>query len=86
MLVHHITLVSFRLFPKNLGNLREFLDKWFTVPPGKKLPVRLCLQENLCGGSFPIIITFTPTGDPFSFVYLVLDIADLSTRVQLFKG
>ena len=32
MLVHHMTLVSFRLFCKNLGKLREFLDKWFTTP------------------------------------------------------
>ena len=27
--MHHMTLVSFRLFRKNLGNLREFLGKWF---------------------------------------------------------
>ena len=33
MLVHHMTLVSFRLLRKSLGNLREFLGKWFTVPP-----------------------------------------------------
>ena len=41
MLVHHITVVSFRLCRKNLGNLREFLGKWFTAFHGKKLPVRL---------------------------------------------
>ena len=37
MLLHRMALVSFRLFCKNLG-------KWFTVPPGRKLPVRLCIK------------------------------------------
>ena len=37
MLVHHMTLVSFRLLRKNLGNLRERLGKWFTVPSAKKI-------------------------------------------------
>ena len=36
MLVHRMTLVSFRLFRKHLGNLREFLGKWFTAPLAKK--------------------------------------------------
>ena len=36
-----MTLVSFRLLRKNVGNLREFLGEWFTAPPGKKLPIRL---------------------------------------------
>ena len=44
MLVHRMTLVSFRLFRKNnLGNLREFFGQMVHRPPGKKLPVRLCL-------------------------------------------
>ena len=33
MLVHRMTLVSFRLVRKNLGNWREFLDKLFTATP-----------------------------------------------------
>ena len=33
-LLHRMALVSFLLFRKNLG-------KWFTAPPGKKVPVRL---------------------------------------------
>ena len=33
MLVHHMTLLPFRLFHRNLGNLREFLAKWFTAHP-----------------------------------------------------
>ena len=41
MLVHHITLVSFRLCRKNVGNLGEFLGKWLTAPHGKKLSARL---------------------------------------------
>ena len=32
-LLHRMALVSFLLFRKNLGNLREFLGKWFTAPP-----------------------------------------------------
>ena len=32
-----MTLVSFRLLRKNLGNLRKFLGEWFTAPPGKKI-------------------------------------------------
>lgn len=41
MLLHHVTLVSLRLLRKNLDNLWEFLDKWFTnapLHPSKKLP------------------------------------------------
>ena len=41
MLLHRMALVPVRLFCKNLGNLQEFLGKWFTAPLGKKLPVRL---------------------------------------------
>ena len=37
-----MTLVSFRLFRKNLGNLQEFFGQMVHRPPGKKLPVRLC--------------------------------------------
>ena len=33
MLVHRMTLVSFRLLRKNLDNWREFLDKLFTATP-----------------------------------------------------
>ena len=43
MLVHRMTLVSFRLFRKNLGNLREFFGQMVHRPPGQKLPVRLWL-------------------------------------------
>ena len=46
--MHHMTLVSFRLLRKNLGNLPEFLGEWFTAPPGKKLPVRLWLVLSPC--------------------------------------
>ena len=41
-LLHRIALVSFLLFRKNLGNLREFFGQMVYRPPGKKLPVRLC--------------------------------------------
>ena len=43
MLLHCVALVSFRLFHENLGNLREFWGQMVYCPPGKKLPVRLCL-------------------------------------------
>ena len=51
MLVHHMTLVSFRLFCKNLGKLREFLDKWFTTPtptltPWQKIARTSMLSEQ----------------------------------------
>ena len=39
-----MTLVSFRLFRKHLGNLREFFGQMVDRPPGKKLPVRLCFE------------------------------------------
>ena len=40
----NMTLISFRLFRKNLGNFEIFLRKWFTALPGKKFPVRPCLE------------------------------------------
>ena len=40
-----LALVSFRLFCKNLGNLQEFFRQMDYRPPGKKLPVRLCLED-----------------------------------------
>ena len=47
-----MTLVSFGLFRKNLGNLREFFGQMVHRPPGKKLPVRLwlCIGRSLTGG------------------------------------
>ena len=36
MLVHRMTLVSFRLLRENLGNLREFFGQMVHRPPGKK--------------------------------------------------
>lgn len=42
MLVHCVTLIPFRLFPKNLGNLQEcFGQTVHRPPPGKKLPLPL---------------------------------------------
>ena len=37
-LLHRIALASFLLFRKNLGNLREFLGKWFIAPLAKNCP------------------------------------------------
>ena len=34
MLLHHMALVSVRLFCKKLGNLQEFLGNWLTAYPG----------------------------------------------------
>ena len=45
MLVHRMTLVSFQLFRKNLGNLQEFFGQMVHRPPGKKLPVCLCTRH-----------------------------------------
>ena len=32
-------------FVKIWATCENFLGKWFTAPPGKKLPVRLCLKD-----------------------------------------
>ena len=37
MLVHRMTLFSFRLFRKNLGNLREFFGQMVHRPPWQKI-------------------------------------------------
>ena len=37
----NMALISFRLFRKNLGNLRDFFGQMVYRPPGKKFPVRL---------------------------------------------
>ena len=42
MLLHHMSLVSFLLFCKNLGNLQEFFGQMVYRPPGRKLPIRRC--------------------------------------------
>ena len=36
--MHHMSLLSFCLLRKNLGNFREFLGKWFTASPTKNCP------------------------------------------------
>ena len=37
---------AFDSFVKIWETCEIFLDKWFTAPPGKKFPVRLCLRLN----------------------------------------
>ena len=37
MLLHHMALVSFRLFCKNLGNLQEFFGQMVYRPPWPKI-------------------------------------------------
>ena len=37
MLLHHMALVSFRLFCKNLGNLQEFFEQMVYRPPWQKI-------------------------------------------------
>ena len=42
----NMALISFRLFLKNLGNLRDIFGQMVyrpPPPPGKKFPVRLCM-------------------------------------------
>ena len=36
----------FDCFVKIWATCKSFLGKWFTAPPGKKLPVRLCLCRH----------------------------------------
>ena len=42
----NMALISFRLFRKNLGNLRDFFGQMVYRPPGKKFPVRLCSRQK----------------------------------------
>ena len=44
VLLHRMALVSFRLFCKIWAICKNFLGKWSTAPPGRKLPVRLWIQ------------------------------------------
>jgi len=43
-----MTLVSFRLFRKNLGNLQEFFEQMVRRPPGKKVPGPPMIDEEKC--------------------------------------
>ena len=38
----------FDCFVKIWATCKNFLGKWTTAPPGKKLPVRLCIQLKYC--------------------------------------
>ena len=42
----------FDCFVKIWATCKNFLGKWITAPPGKKLPVRLCLSEQNSLGWF----------------------------------
>ena len=46
MLVHHMTLVSFRLLCKNLDNLREFLGQMVHRPHWQKIARTPMLSEQ----------------------------------------
>ena len=48
----NVLLVSFRLFRKNLSNLRDFCGQMVYRPPGKKFPVRLRLSSSIFSSSF----------------------------------
>ena len=45
MLLHRMALFSLRLFCQIWATFKNFVGKWFTAPPGRKLPVRLCKQS-----------------------------------------
>ena len=62
-LLHRMALVSFLLFRKNLGNLREFFGQMVYRPPGKKLPVRLWVDGPITRGLINSS-TFTALYDP----------------------
>ena len=44
--MHHMAIVSFRLFRKNLGNLREFFGKCSTAPPPGKKKIRYAYDSK----------------------------------------
>ena len=47
MIVREMTLVSFRLFRKKLGHLREFFVQMVHLSPRNKLAVRLCYRKSV---------------------------------------
>ena len=47
MLVHGMTLVSFGLFRKNLGNLREFFGQMVHRPPWQKIARTLMHMRSI---------------------------------------
>ena len=47
-LLHRMGLVSFRIFRKNLGNLREFFGQMFYRPPWQKI-ARTPMAKSLRG-------------------------------------
>ena len=55
MLLHHMTLVFFRLLRENLGNLQKCLDKWSTAAPWQKIArtpmasraTQWCIRQSL---------------------------------------
>ena len=46
LLLHHMALVSFRLFCKNLGNLQDFFGQMAYRPPWQKI-ARTPMSQNL---------------------------------------
>ena len=52
MLVHHMTLVSFRLLRKNFGHFGEILGKWFTGLPPPRPKIALTPMPN----SHPLLV------------------------------
>ena len=52
-----MALISFRLFRKSLGNLRDvFGQVVYPPPPGKKCPARLCLMGYTKGNSYELTL------------------------------
>ena len=62
ILLHRMAIVSFLLFRKNLGNLREFFGQMVYRPPGKKLPVRLCIFMSFRKRISPFTLTVIVSG------------------------
>ena len=49
-------------FVKIRATCENFLGKWFTAPPGKKFPVRLCFVLSVCSPYF--LLTGQPNLNP----------------------
>ena len=48
----NVALICFLLFRKNLGNLRDFLGKWFTAPLAKNFPYAYVKNVRVSGWFF----------------------------------
>ena len=63
-LLHRMALVSFLLFRKNLGNLREFFGQIVYRPPWQKIARMPMGKSDLHAKSIVLYLRFSDDGKP----------------------